>query len=265
MHSLDKHILKSDETMFAESPALPTAPTWKRITDLTVCVLALPVLALVTLVMEIVMRIVSPGPVFFRQERVGYRGQRFYLYKFRSMKVNTDPRLHREHVRSLVGSNAPMVKIESKQNSCLIPGAWLLRASGLDELPQIINVLRGEMSMVGPRPCLPAEYEMYEPWQLQRFDTLPGLTGLWQVSGKNRTTFEQMIRLDIKYATTKTWAMDVKIMLRTVPALLVQVIEIKTGRRSQPITPYSIPPFTEPVEKRAHQGHEHITAKTSKA
>src|SRR5471030_3341288 len=162
MHSLDKHILNSDEKMFAESPALPTSPTWKRMSDLTVCVLALPVLALVTLVMEIVMRIVSPGPVFFRQERVGYRGQRFYLYKFRSMKVNTDPRLHREHVRSLVGSNAPMVKIESKQNSCLIPGAWLLRASGLDELPQIINVLRGEMSMVGPRPCLPAEYEMYE-------------------------------------------------------------------------------------------------------
>ena len=202
------------------------------------------------------MRVVSPGPVFFRQERVGYRGQRFNLYKFRTMKVNTDPRLHRDHVRALVGSNAPMEKIESKQNSCLIPGAWLLRASGLDELPQIINVLRGEMSIVGPRPCLPAEYELYEPWQLQRFETAPGLTGLWQVSGKNRTTFDQMIRLDIQYAATKTWAMDVKIMLRTVPALLVQINDIKAGRRSQPITPHTIPPFPQPVENRVLESHD---------
>jgi len=248
MHStFNKELSTSNEATFDESPA---SPVWKRITDLAVCALALPVLALLTLVMQIVLRIVSPGPVFFHQERVGYRGRRFYLYKFRSMKVNTDPRLHLNHVRSLVGSNAPMEKIEAKQNSCLIPGAWLLRASGLDELPQIINVLRGEMSMVGPRPCLPAEHEMYEPWQLERFETVPGLTGLWQVSGKNRTTFDEMIRLDIQYAKTKTWAMDVKIMLKTPLALLVQVYEIKTGRRAQPITPHTVPPFVDVVEEK---------------
>jgi lipopolysaccharide/colanic/teichoic acid biosynthesis glycosyltransferase len=258
----DKQILNSGETMF---DALPASPAWKRLTDLTVCVLALPALALLTLVMEVVLRIVSPGPVFFRQERVGYGGRRFYLYKFRTMNVNTDPRLHLNHVRSLVGSNAPMEKIESKLSSCLIPGAWLLRSSGLDELPQIINVLRGEMSMVGPRPCLPTEYELYEPWQLERFETQPGLTGLWQVSGKNRTTFEQMIRLDIQYAKTKTWAMDVKIMLKTPLALLVQMYEIKTGRRAQPVTPYTIPPFTEPVEERERTLESNIPMKTGMA
>jgi exopolysaccharide production protein ExoY len=246
MHSpADKHTLHSNEAEFDESLAAPACPLWKRLTDLTVCFFALPVLALLTLVMQIVLRIVSPGPVFFRQERVGYQGRRFYLYKFRSMKVNTDPRLHLNHVKSLVGSKAPMEKIESKLKGCLIPGAGLLRASGLDELPQIINVLRGEMSMVGPRPCLPAEYDLYEPWQRERFETVPGLTGLWQVSGKNRTTFEQMIRLDIQYVAAKTWAMDVKIMLKTPLALLIQVYEVKIGRRAQPITPHTIPPFEE--------------------
>jgi lipopolysaccharide/colanic/teichoic acid biosynthesis glycosyltransferase len=251
MHfSFDKFISESPSPDERVSDSFDST-YWKRALDVTCCLLALPALALLTLAMQILIRIVSPGPVFFRQQRVGYRGQLFNIYKFRTMKMNTDPAQHREHVRSLVGSNAPMEKLDTKNRHCLIPGAWLLRASGLDELPQIINVLKGEMSIVGPRPCLPAEYEMYLPWQLKRFDAQPGLTGLWQVSGKNRTTFDQMIRLDIQYATSKTWILDIKIIFMTVPALLTQVIETRTGKRSSAISPHTIPPYVMPPEKQS--------------
>ena len=108
----------------------------------------------------------------------------------------------------------------------------LLRASGLDELPQLINVLRGEMSLVGPRPCLPYEYDQYLPWQKERFETVPGLTGLWQVSGKNKTTFVEMIQLDIKYAKNKNLWWDLKIILMTVPALAIQMLETRQARRA---------------------------------
>jgi lipopolysaccharide/colanic/teichoic acid biosynthesis glycosyltransferase len=104
----------------------------------------------------------------------------------------------------------------------------VVRSTGLDELPQIINVLRGDMSLVGPRPCLPYEYEAYRPWQKERIKGLPGLTGLWQVSGKNKTTFEQMIHLDISYLRSKSIWLDLGIMLKTVPALLQQVKELLT-------------------------------------
>ena len=103
----------------------------------------------------------------------------------------------------------------------------VLRSSGLDELPQLINVLKGEMSLVGPRPCTPYEYEQFQPWHKQRFRALPGLTGLWQVSGKNRTTFNEMIELDIRYATDWSLWLDVKIIALTVPVLLCQVKEQK--------------------------------------
>jgi len=138
-----------------------------------------------------------------------------------------------------------MMKLDARGDSRLIPGSWLLRASGLDELPQIINVLRGEMSIVGPRPCLPSEYAEYQPWQRQRCDAIPGLTGLWQVSGKNRTTFEQMIRLDIRYVETKSFWMDIRIILMTIPALLVQIYDTKIGRKKTQAAPtqYTVPPF----------------------
>jgi lipopolysaccharide/colanic/teichoic acid biosynthesis glycosyltransferase len=99
------------------------------------------------------------------------------------------------------------------------------------------------MSLVGPRPCLPYEYELYQDWQLQRFDTLPGLTGLWQVSGKNRTTFEEMIRLDIKYVETKSWLLDVKIMFRTFGAVVGQIKDTQAGRNAAAPGPHTIPPF----------------------
>ena len=203
----------------------------KRILDIICCLLAMPILALFTLMIAIIMKFVSPGPVFFTQERVGYLGRRFKIYKFRTMSVAADTNVHQQYFSQLIGSNAPMVKLDSQGDSRLIPGGWLLRATGLDELPQLINVLRGDMSLVGPRPCLPAEYDQYTPNQRRRFLATPGLTGLWQVSGKNRTTFEEMIRLDIKYAEDKSIWLDLYIIGVTIPALVQQVSDTRNGRK----------------------------------
>ena len=106
---------------------------------------------------------------------------------------------------------------------------------GLDELPQLINVLRGEMSIVGPRPCLPSEYAMYLPWQRERFRTLPGLTGLWQVSGKNRTTFNEMIDFDIQYVRKRSFWVDLKILLKTIPTLMVELKDVRQPGVDQPL------------------------------
>ncbi len=221
-------------------------PAWKRIIDIALCVVTLPVLAVCTLIMALIMKIVSPGPVFFRQDRIGHMGRRFKIYKFRTMRVGADTTNHQAYFKEVVGTNAPMLKLDSKGDSRLIPGSWLLRASGLDELPQVINVLRGEMSVVGPRPCLPSEFELYQPWQRNRFLSVPGLTGLWQVSGKNRTTFDEMIHLDLRYVETKSILLDVKIIVMTVPALLIQIYETKLGRKSPAASAHTIAPFTMP-------------------
>jgi lipopolysaccharide/colanic/teichoic acid biosynthesis glycosyltransferase len=123
-----------------------------------------------------------------------------------------------------------MTKIDTQGDPRVIKFGNILRSSGLDELPQLINVIKGEMSLVGPRPCTPYEYEQFQPWHKQRFRTLPGLTGLWQVSGKNRTTFNAMINLDIKYATSWSVGLDIKIMFRTFPVLLSQVKELRNRK-----------------------------------
>lgn len=206
-------------------------PTWKRVLDISCVVLALPVLAPVMIFLALLIKSVSPGPVLFLQERVGHRGRRFICFKFRTMKVNADTTVHRQHLADLIKSDAPMLKMDAK-DSRLIPFGSILRATGLDELPQLFNVLGGEMSLVGPRPCLPYEYDSYLPTQKRRFDSLPGLTGLWQVSGKNKTTFSEMIALDIRYARIKTPWLDVKIMFKTLPALLTQVIESRQRKKA---------------------------------
>jgi lipopolysaccharide/colanic/teichoic acid biosynthesis glycosyltransferase len=212
----------------------------KRILDITLCLAALPVLAAVTLLMTMVHAIGSPGPVFFRQERVGYKGRRFMCYKFRTMKVGADSSAHQAYLSQLIGSSARMVKMDARGDSRLIPLGWLLRASGLDELPQLINVLKGEMSLIGPRPCLPYEYDQYLPWHRQRFNAIPGLSGLWQVSGKNRTTFEEMIRLDIKYAETQSFWLDAKIIVMTIPTLVWQTIDTRLARKARAQSPGTI-------------------------
>ena len=207
-------------------------PGWKRWIDLSCCVAALPLFLLCTLFMTLMTWLVSPGPVFFCQERVGHRGRRFKIFKFRTMSAGADTQRHQNYFKELIQSNAPMVKLDTQRDARLIPGGWLLRASGLDELPQLINVLRGEMSVVGPRPCIPSENENYLPHQRERFNAMPGLTGLWQVSGKNRTTFEEMIRLDIHYSRHVSLTMDLRIILTTLPALLIQIDDTRRRRKA---------------------------------
>jgi lipopolysaccharide/colanic/teichoic acid biosynthesis glycosyltransferase len=206
-------------------------PTWKRVIDISFCCLSLPLLAVCTFFIAALMSVTSPGPIFFRQERVGFQGRRFRLYKFRTMHVGAETTSHRSHFAELVASNAPMQKLDAKGDSRLIPFGRLIRASGLDELPQVINVFKGEMSIVGPRPCIPYEYESYSALQRNRFRATPGLTGLWQVSGKNRTTFDRMIQLDLHYANHRSLKLDFVILLKTVPTVLFQIKEMCTLQR----------------------------------
>jgi lipopolysaccharide/colanic/teichoic acid biosynthesis glycosyltransferase len=222
---------------------------WKRILDILLIVLAMPLLIPLAVFVALFIRIGSHGPVLFKQERIGYQGRRFKCYKFRSMFLDTETATHQGHLHQLMNSNIPMQKMDSKGDPRIVPFGVLLRASGLDELPQLINVLRGEMSLVGPRPCLPYEYDNYLPWQKERFHTVPGLTGLWQVSGKNKTTFVEMIQLDIRYAKNKTFLWDLKIILITVPVLVAQMMEARLAKKSF-LCPIHGKPITQTVRQR---------------
>jgi lipopolysaccharide/colanic/teichoic acid biosynthesis glycosyltransferase len=165
------------------------------------------------------------------------------------MHPQADSQVHAAYVASLVQSNRPMNKLDGAGDKRVIRFGNGLRASGLDELPQLINVLKGEMSVVGPRPCTTYEYEMYEDWQKERFTALPGLTGLWQVSGKNRTTFKQMIELDIQYARSASIGFDLEIVARTFPTLLGQIAD-RLGRRVSSPVEKTQPRHVEPVSNK---------------
>jgi lipopolysaccharide/colanic/teichoic acid biosynthesis glycosyltransferase len=238
-----------------------STPRWKRCLDLLGCAVALPVLLAVAGGVMLWIKLVSPGPVFFKQERVGLRGRPFLLYKFRTMRVDADGASHRAHFTDLVRAQRPMQKLDATRDARLIPGGWLLRASGADELPQLINVLRGEMSLVGPRPCIPYEYEHYTDWHRLRLNSVPGLTGLWQVSGKNRTTFDEMVRLDIHYGQTKSLGRDLLIALRTLPALWVQIADTRRLRR--PADPAVAAPARLQPAAAAHRGNLRSSAPSS--
>jgi lipopolysaccharide/colanic/teichoic acid biosynthesis glycosyltransferase len=198
-------------------------PLWKRAFDIlvtsTILALCLPIFIAVALFVKIV----SPGPIFFKQVRVGYLGRRFTLWKFRTMHVNHKTSQHRAYMQSLINNGQPMTKLEDDP-SIIFLGKYL-RASGVDELPQLLNVLKGEMSLIGPRPPIPYEVERYHRWFHGRFDMMPGLTGLWQVSGKNRLSFQEMIRLDIRYKKRLSFLNDIFILLRTPTAIWTQIAE----------------------------------------
>ena len=206
-------------------------PRWKRILDLTCIFLALPIWLPVMIFLMLWIKIASAGPVFYRQERVGYRRDRFMIFKFRTMHVNAGTRTHEEYFASLMRLDCPMTKLDAEGDSRLTKGGRFLRASGLDELPQIFNVLRGEMSLVGPRPCLPHEFQSYKVWQQRRVNAPPGLTGYWQVNGKNKTTFSEMIAMDLFYANNMSLWLDLTIMLKTIPALIGQMLESRRTSR----------------------------------
>ncbi len=224
----------SNENQLNPAPLIaPLAvPRWKRVLDITLILLAMPLLFPLMLFIALFVRCVSAGPVLFRQERIGHGGNRFRCFKFRTMVVGNDAAVHQGHLTRLMDSNAPMVKMDAHGDPRIIPFGVTLRSSGLDELPQLFNVLMGQMSLVGPRPCVPYEFEKYLPWQKERFNVLPGLTGLWQVSGKNNTTFDEMMRLDIYYSRNSNLWLDLKIIFKTVPALLIQMIETRRRRKN---------------------------------
>jgi lipopolysaccharide/colanic/teichoic acid biosynthesis glycosyltransferase len=160
-------------------------PTWKTILDFTCILLSMPLWLPVVLILALWIKLASPGPVFFRQERVGQGGKRFMILKFRTMKVNVETRSHERHLEQLINADVPMTKLDAAGDPRIIPGGRILRATGLDELPQLFNVLRGEMSLVGPRPCTPHEFKrMFEKsCQIKTHDrgarVRPQLFGSW--------------------------------------------------------------------------------------
>jgi exopolysaccharide production protein ExoY len=217
-----------------ERGVLNEIPRWKRLLDVACILVSLPVWLPVIIVVSIWIKLVSPGPVLFRQERIGYKGRRFTIFKFRTMTASVETRSHELHLQHLINSDGPMTKLDASGDPRIIFGGRILRAMGLDELPQIFNVLRREMSLVGPRPCTVNEFQCYKTWQEERLDALPGLTGYWQVNGKNKTTFCEMIEMDIYYARNLSFWLDLSILIKTLPAILVQVLESrirKLGRK----------------------------------
>ncbi len=189
---------------------------FKRALDLGLIALATPLLVPLCAVLVVLIRLDSAGPALFRQQRIGKHGQPFTCYKFRTMVVDAEAR--RAELAALNEADGPLFKIRNDPRITRV--GRLLRRSSLDELPQLLNVLRGEMSLVGPRPGLPCEVEQYAAWHRRRLEVTPGLTGLWQVLGRSNTTFDEMVRLDIYYAENWSLWLDVRILLQTIPAVL---------------------------------------------
>jgi exopolysaccharide biosynthesis polyprenyl glycosylphosphotransferase len=201
----------------------------KRLMDIVGSLLALMFFSPIFLVVALAVKRTSQGPVLYRQRRVGQHGKSFWFLKFRSMYVNNDAAVHKEYVQQLIagkanvqpsnGSGQGVYKLT--KDSRITPVGGFLRKTSLDELPQFLNVLKGEMSLVGPRPPIPYEVEAYDIWHRRRLlEAKPGITGLWQVSGRSRIKFDDMVRLDLQYARNWSPWMDIKILART-PAAVV--------------------------------------------
>lgn len=203
----------------------------KRVMDILGSLLALVLGSPLFVVLALVIKLTSRGPIFYRQQRVGQYGVSFSFLKFRSMYVNNDCSAHREYVQQLIAGVAEKQPCENDdesqgvykltQDPRVTPVGALLRRTSLDELPQFLNVLKGDMSLVGPRPPINYEVETYDLWHRRRLlEAKPGITGLWQVNGRNRIAFDEMVRLDLKYARTWSPWLDLKILLRTPKAMV---------------------------------------------
>jgi lipopolysaccharide/colanic/teichoic acid biosynthesis glycosyltransferase len=241
MHEVDRvatKIAHMREATYNPDLSVPSATelylATKRLFDIllsaTLLVLLAPLMALVALAI----RLDSPGPVIFRQKRV-LGGQHpseehperhvFEFWKFRSMHHNADQKLHQQHMTQLIsGQNAQGAALRMHKlahDPRVTRVGRLLRKTSLDELPQLINILRGDMSFVGPRPPIPYEVAEYKAWHLRRLEVVQGLTGLWQVKGRNDLSFDEMVQLDIEYARRRSLWLDAKILLATIPAVLI--------------------------------------------
>ncbi|MEI8037525.1 MAG: sugar transferase [Verrucomicrobiota bacterium] len=210
----------------------PAVAGWKRCLDLCGVALSLPLVLPLLALTALWIRLVAGGPTLLRQSRIGRHGRPFALYKFRSMIVNADLERQASYVRQLVDADQPLIKLDLLGDPRLIAGGCLLRAAGLDELPQLWNVLRGDMSLVGPRPCLPAEYGLFSPRHRERFAVLPGLTGIWQVNGKNQASFSEMNAMDIDYVRHASLRTDLYLIMRTPAALWCQLLLAFRTRRA---------------------------------
>lgn len=214
-------------------------PVWKRGMDIVGATVGLLLSAPLFLLLALYIKLLSPGPLIYVSRRVGYGGEEFTMLKFRTMRVGGDSTIHSSHVKSLIceskdsasGTARPMAKLDKDPR--LIPLAALIRKTCIDELPQFINVLLGDMSLVGPRPALRYETEEYLLWHRTRMNVVPGMTGLWQVSGKNRLSFREMVALDIRYTRNLALPLDLKILALTMPAILLQMGDYLAGRRSR--------------------------------
>lgn len=212
------HVLSGESDMRVSRGA-------KRALDVVGASLGLVVLSPLLLVVAMAVRLETPGPAIFRQRRLGKDGRPFDFYKFRSMVDNNDPSIHRKYVEQLI--TAPCEELKGDTGAFKIErdprvtkvGSFLRRTS-IDELPQLMNVLRGEMSLVGPRPPLPYEARLYSRRAMRRLECKPGMTGLWQVSGRCMKTFDEMIELDIKYIENWSFRLDLEILIRTPQAVL---------------------------------------------
>lgn len=201
----------------------------KRAMDIVGSLLALVCFSPLFLLIAVIIKATSKGPVFYRQQRIGQHGKAFVFLKFRSMYVNSDSRIHQEYVTKMIAGKAQANAAEGDgqkvykltRDPRITPFGALLRKTSLDELPQFVNVLRGEMSLVGPRPPVPYEVEAYDIWHRRRLlEAKPGITGLWQVSGRCRLKFDEMVRLDLHYARHWSPWMDIKILARTPGAVV---------------------------------------------
>lgn len=210
-------------------PSLPRAV--KRLVDIIGALIAAIMLSPVLLLTAVAIKATSRGPVIFKQTRLGLDGKPFVFFKFRSMYVDADDAIHREYVQQLIaGQLAHRTQVEDEEplfkmtsDPRITPLGDFIRKTSIDELPQLWNVLKGEMSLVGPRPPLPYEVDNYEPWHLRRIlEAKPGITGLWQVEGRSTTTFNEMVRLDLQYVETWSLWLDFKILLKTVKVVLAR-------------------------------------------
>jgi lipopolysaccharide/colanic/teichoic acid biosynthesis glycosyltransferase len=218
---MEAHGLTRKQTLTKATVESRLRATLRRLADLAFALTLLLILSPLLLAVTVAIRIDSRGPALFRQRRVGYGEREFTLFKFRSMRLDADPRGHQEYVTALIkgtdaapeGGREDLYKLAVDDRITAV-GRWI-RAWSIDELPQLFNVVRGDMTLVGPRPAIPYEVAEYPRWYLERFSVKPGLTGYWQVSGRSERTYEEMVRLDIQYARSRSLGLDLSILFKT--------------------------------------------------
>lgn len=215
---MERYGEQSDEFLYSEEDETTNNITYKfikRTIDIIGSLFGLIILSPILLIVMVAIKIESRGPVVFAQERVGYKGKRFKMYKFRSMVENAEEL--KEKLKDQNEMNGPMFKMKNDPRVTRV--GRIIRKTSIDEIPQFVNVLKGDMSLVGPRPSLLKEVEEFDDWMLRRLDVKPGLTCYWQVSGRNDIDFEEWMKLDIKYIEEQSILVDIKLILKTVLVL----------------------------------------------